>query len=683
MIRVIKVLVSAVLISVVCRAHAGVDTLAVGSADDLVLQRVFGYAGRQARDTVNSSTYVYTRYNINTVRRNFTLMFVPSMYAVAHGRREHAGETYMRIDVNDNRITRTLRHLNVGTVPHGETTLEPVLQYLTPTVYEETIGGGRLLSPFYETNRRYYRYTVTQLTEGRAEIMFRPRIYNTRLVAGVAVVDMAEGRLLSIDCDGEYDMIRLRAHITMNEDAGLLSLYPRTVDVEAGFKFVGNKIKSRFFTVYDIGKPMSDTIVNSGDRAAMDTIRPCPLPATETAVYARYDSLKAAADTAHIDIDTENRWKKILWDVVGDNLLNRIHGSFGKDDRGYLKLTPIFNPLYMNYSSKRGLVYKFRIRARWDFSKQSNIALFFKGGYSFKLNEFYYRAPLRFTFDNRRHGYIELEYANGNRITTSDVADKIKSTKIDSIVWSRLNLDYFNHQYSKLTVNYDLNERWTVQPGMVYHHYTAIDKKSFAAVGQSTEYKTFAPMMEVQYRPYGWHGAAFTINYERGLKGVGHSATNYERVEIDASWLHRITSVRSLSLRVGTGFYTDRSKDDYFLFYDNFREDNLSDGWDDDWSGNFQILDRHWYNSSKYYVRANTTYESPLMIMSHLPLVGKIVETERIYMSTMAVEHLHPYTEFGYGFTNRVFSMGVFWATRNGKFDGMGARIGLELFRDW
>lgn len=611
------------------------------------------------------------------------------MYAITHGRREYAGETFMTFHVDSSGDISAKRHLNVGTVPKNQTTMEPMLQYLTPTVYEETIGRNYLLSPFHHLNRRYYRYIVTPLTDGRAEIVFRPRIYNTQLVSGTAIADRATGRLLYVDYDGEYDMIRFMIRLTMNDGDGPVSLFPRQVSADARFRFLGNKVTASFNTVYGIDKTLPDTIINSHDRAAMDTIRPFPLPRTEAEIYARYDSLKAARDSIAAndslaaDIDEDSRWKKILWDVIGDKMLNRIHGNFGKNDRGYLKLTPILNPLYMNYSSKRGLVYKFRVRVRWDFSKASNIALFFKGGYSFKLNEFYYRAPLRYTFNSKRNGYIEIEYANGNRLTTSDVVDRIKATKTDSINWNALNLDYFNHMYEKLTVNYDLSDRWTIQPGMIYHRYTAIDEKGFRLAGKATKYNTFAPTMEVQYRPFGWRGAAYAVNYERGLKGVGSSGTDYERIEIDALWRHSITAVRSLSLRLGTGFYTNRSKDDYFLYYENFREDNLSDEWNDDWSGSFQILNRHWYNSSTYYVRANATYESPMMLLSHTPWIGRIVETERIYVSTMVVEHLHPYTEFGYGFTNRVFSMGVFWATKNGKFDGIGARIGLELFREW
>ena len=141
--------------------------------------------------------------------------------------------------------------------------------------------------------------------------------------------------------------------------------------------------------------------------------------------------------------------------------------------------------------------------------------------------------------------------------------------------------------------------------------------------------------------------------------------------------------LQALSMRAGLGFYTQKDRDAFFLDYSNFRENTLSGGWNDDWSGEFELLNRNWYNSSNYYLRGNLTYESPLLLLSWLPIVGRFMETERLYMSVLSVTHLHPYVECGYGFTTRLFSIGVFAANMNGKFDWVGCKLGFELFRDW
>ena len=84
-----------------------------------------------------------------------------------------------------------------------------------------------------------------------------------------------------------------------------------------------------------------------------------------------------------------------------------------------------------------------------------------------------------------------------------------------------------------------------------------------------------------------------------------------------------------------------------------------------------------------YYLRANFTYESPMILAAWLPLIGRYVESERLYTSALVVKHLYPYTEWGYGVSTRLMSLGFFAAFRQGKFDGVGCRFGFELFRNW
>ena len=138
-----------------------------------------------------------------------------------------------------------------------------------------------------------------------------------------------------------------------------------------------------------------------------------------------------------------------------------------------------------------------------------------------------------------------------------------------------------------------------------------------------------------------------------------------------------------LQLRAGTGFYTHKGFGSYFLDYSNFRENNIPGGWNDDWACTFELLNSQWYNASKYYVRANAAYETPLLLLSWLPIAGRLIERERIYINALSVKRLNPYIEYGYGFSTRALSLGWFVAQRNWRFDGMGVRVNMELFRHW
>ena len=159
-----------------------------------------------------------------------------------------------------------------------------------------------------------------------------------------------------------------------------------------------------------------------------------------------------------------------------------------------------------------------------------------------------------------------------------------------------------------------------------------------------TVYTSFAQMMGVKILPWE-KGPLFTFTWERGIKNIFSSNISYERWESDAQWKIRMPGLRLLSLRAGYGTYSHREQN-YFVDFDNFQETNLPDGWDDDWTGDFQLLNGSEFNRSNYYIRANATYESPLMIASWLPYVGKYIEKERFYINSVLLERSRPYLKW-------------------------------------
>ena len=190
-------------------------------------------------------------------------------------------------------------------------------------------------------------------------------------------------------------------------------------------------------------------------------------------------------------------------------------------------------------------------------------------------------------------------------------------------------------------------------------------------------------MVGLTYRPWGNSGPVVALDYERGIRGFLGSDMEYERFEFDGQYNRRLSGLSSLQMRAGTGFYTHRGQGSYFLDYTNFRENNIPGGWNDEWACSFELLSRGWYNASKYYVRANVAYESPLLMLAWLPIAGRLIEKERIYVNALSVSRLHPYIEYGYGFTTRALSVGAFLAQKNWRIDGFTVRVGLELFRHW
>lgn len=675
--KILKIIILSV---VTCGLPRAGMALAATRQDSLILREVMEYRDKTgfSADTIN--TNVYFRYHMKTDRRNFTLMAVPSMYAVSRGRREYVGETFNSVKIKDNIITESVKRVDIGTVPHHREAMSTLWKYLQPDIYNVTMFGNQILSPLNSHNIKLYKYETTYLTEQRAEIVFRPKRYNTQLISGAAIVDRETGRVIRFRCSGEYDMVSFRINALMGTE-GTLSMFPKACDLDAIFHFIGNRIRVSYRSVYDIPVVLPDSVVNSRDMDLMAGIRPDPLPDGFNDVYLEHDSIRTK-ESEKRDGSENKKWNKVLWDIFGDHMINRTKGSFGTNDRGAFRISPILNPLYLSYSKHKGVTYKLKIRGSYNFTPNSEISLHFNTGYSFKQRQLYFQFPLRYTFNKRKDGFIEFEIGNGNRITTSDIVEQVKNEWQGSIDWDKMSLDYFKDFYFKAHYNYDLTEKWGVQPGFVYHRRTALDKRGFEIAERPIKYYSFAPSLQLQFRPSGKKGVIITTDYERGVK-FGSADMDYERFEFDVSWKKPFYSLRSLSLKSGGGFYTSKSSNAYFLDYVNFRDVNIPGGWNDDWTGEFQLLNSNWYNASEYYMRTNVTYESPLMILSRLPYVGRLMEMERIYINVLYAEHLHPYIECGYGFTNRLFSMGLFTAISNKHFEGVGCRFGFELFRDW
>ena len=651
------------------------------------MKRVFGYAARV--DTIGMKpreSYAYQKYDIRVNRRNAILLTIPTMFAIANtGDREHVGETYDRVVASRPGDFHATRLLERTTIPHNSKTMPTLLKYLTPLLYDEMLIDGRILSPFHYRNRRYYRYRVTRLSVDMALVSFRPRLKNTKLVRGWAQVETATGRIVDTAFDGEYDLVRFHTSVTTGA-SGVESLLPRECSLNARFVFLGNDITAEYTAVFNLPRVITDSITNRRDTALINLIRPLPLTSHETYVFDRYydRQRKESADSAGRGrAGLSSRVVRRVWDAIGRNIISRTNQRFGSRDQGSFHVSPLLNPLYFSYSSRRGLTYRLNLRGTYYFNDRQMLDLQFRTGYAFKQRQVYFDFPFTFYIDRRHDAYVRTEWSSGRHITSSEVADAIKNERGDSINWDAMNLTYFRDHSFRAVAHYALSSRWAVEAGLTSHRRTAIYDSGFHEAGKPSAYTSAGPVVELTCRPLGYDGPVLTASYERSIRGFLGSNTANERLELDGQYIHRLSGLSSLQMRAGTGFYTHKGNDSYFLDYSNFREENIPGGWNDDWACSFELLDRGWYNASEYYVRANVAYETPLLLLSWLPVAGRLIEKERIYVNALSVHHLHPYVEYGYGFTTRALSIGAFLGQRNWRIDGFTVRIGLELFRHW
>ena len=657
--------------------------------DSLILERLFSFQRISGCGIIDSTTNVYKKLYIDTRRRNFTMMCVPSLFHIAYGDRQYILESYGKIRFDSLTHFTDKKQIYVSTVPHRSSILTVLRSYTVPNIYGVAIFDGHVLSPFNRNNTIYYRYTISEVSEECHLVTFKPRSNNTQLVKGFAMVETATGRVSFARLQGEFDMLHfdIETHFSQ-EEAKKRSSVPKECVINTRFKFLGNDIQSSFTTIYGCDVALPDSIESSADMRMLNMVRPVPLDSAEIEVYKDFFGKviteditikeEEAQDTLTVAEKKKNNFGKIAWDLLEDNMLSSIRGE---NENGYFKLSPIINPQYLSYSNSRGLAYKMKLWAQYKFNEKRKLSFDARIGYNFKIKQFYFDNCLHFDFNPKRNGWLELQVGNGNRITNSSVLDVLKEEHRDTLDFSQLGLHYFNDNRYELRCNIAVTDQFEVMPALTYHNRTAVNKEAMILTGQPTAYKGFAPSLTLKYQPSpSW--PVMSVNYERCIDNVIESNMEYERWEIDCSYRRRYSSLKRFNARVGAGFYTNKSTT-YFVDYLNFHEDYLPGGWDDEWTGEFQLLNSQWYNASNYYLRTNLSYDSPLLMMTCLPIAGRIIESERLYFSFVQLEKTRPYFEFGYGFSTRFVSLAFFSSFLGNSFERFGTKFTFELFRKW
>lgn len=649
--------------------------------DTLILNRIYEYlkANRSEFKPLVDNVYMKFRYNVE--KRNFGLWLIPNTYVLAKDPREYIRETYTKatftdthhFDVNAEVVTGTMRGDRIG--------MKTLLDFMTPNIYNMAFYDGHVLSPFNKWNRHYYHFTQIRLMNGATRLDFRPKLYNTQLLNGYAVVETETGRILRTVLNGEFDMITFRTEITQSEDEGR-ELMPAKCNTAATFRFMGNRVSVLFNAFYNCPTNLSDSINSISSREMMDSIRPVPLNRLDKQIYETYDREHAAADSIAA-LDTiphkTNFWKKIFWDTIGETLVTPIDAEARNAS---FRIYPIINPLYADYSPTKGFRYKMKLRTTFRFSDHRYLNIEPTIGYNFKQSQLYFNIPIRMVYNPKRNGYAEIIYGNGNRIYNSTVIEEINEAHQDTIDFSNTHMDEFRDNYLRLFNNIMIFDWLDIETGIFVHQRKSVVPEMMRQYGVPEEYRSIAPTIGIKLQPWLNKGPLFSFDWEESIKGVNQSNLEYTRWEFDAQWKYKIPGLRVLNMRLGTGLYTSKSTE-YFLDFSNFHDENLPEGWNDDWSGNFQLLGGREYNESKYYIRTNVSYESPLLLATWIPYLGKYIEKERFYISGVLLERSRPYYEIGYGFTNRYISAGAFASFRNTKFEEFGVKFDFELFKRW
>lgn len=524
------------------------------------------------------------------------------------------------------------------------------------------------------------------------------------------------------------------------------SVFPSKMRILTRFKFLGNQLQETYDVNanYRFSCPLKfenkakrkhdvtdkymlrlDTAHAIRSREYFDAFRPFPLRGDEQLLYdnaancdkdLQQKSLTAEehaalADSIQASI-ARGEWQSLyalpknrevnVGQWTKDFLLSSHTLQFGTAVNAKVRFPAVFTPSMVQWSHSKGLSVKTRFDVYANFRAiDAQLSLRPQIGYSFKQRQVYWDVPVQFLFWPRMNAAFTVDAGGGQHMYNSRQADEVRRKlenyeKKDSILHI---IDHFGfNDYRDLHLKADF--AFSPHPscrfvlGMHCHQRKMIDWNETAEAGGM--YRTLgsvAPHFELEWTPglyYYRKGVrriplysrfpTFHGTYERAFATTS-AETRYERLEADVRYRLPLYALRSLYFRAGFGTYLQRGKNS-FIDYDLFRFHSIPEGWDDEMTGEFQLLSSRWYNESSYYVRLSSAYESPMLLFARIPWITHFVQTEHVYCNLLSVKYLNWYAELGYGVSTNLVNLGVFASATGGNRFGAGFKCAFRLFED-
>ena len=690
---------------------------------DSIIERVMTFAPSYESIVSDYRANLYIKGKMNIQKKNFILRYVPSMFRLQKGVREYLLETYSDLHYTAPNIYDQKVKASQGTV-RGNRGLPGLLEYFSVNIYSSSLlNDERLLSPLAKNGQKYYKYRIDSVMGDPNNLDYRirfiPRTKSDQLVGGYMIVSSNVWSVREIRFSGRSELITFTCWIKMGEVGKKDEFLPIRYDVEALFKFLGNKVDGSYTASldyksielkekktrkkekkkYNLSESFSlqcDTNAYKTDASTFGVLRPIPLSEGEKQLYKDYTYRR---DTVSVQQKTKSQ---AFWGTMGDLMVEDY--KFNLSNIGSVRFSPFINPLLFSYSGSNGLSYRQDFRYNRIFRGDKWLRIVPKLGYNFTRKEFYWSLNADFEYWPQKRGFFRLSVGNGNRIYSSKMLDELKAMPDSIFNFDLIHLDYFKDLYFNFRHSFEITNGLDISLGFSAHKRTAVEKSRFVITGDypmpppefmerfRNTYISFAPRIRVEWTPalyYYMNGKrkinlrsdypTFSVDYERGIEGVFKSTGEYERIEFDLQHKIQLGLMRNIYYRFGFGAFTNQDEL-YFVDFANFARHNLPVGWNDEIGGVFQVLDGRWYNSSRRYVRGHFTYEAPFLILRHLMKYTRYVQNERLYISALSMPHLQPYLEVGYGIGTHVFDVGVFVSSENWKFSGIGCKFTFELF---
>ena len=693
----------------------------VSYVPDSVLNKMYASASIYSNEVKSYKSYLYLKGMLTVHHKNKIIKYMPSMFKLEDSIRYYMHESVSELQYTAPAIyDRKIKAIS-STFDNPKGQVFDIMDYMKFNIYSPSLMGDKLLSPLSAQSKVHYKYLLDSISNINGteycKITVIPKYKSTKLLSGYMWLSTEDWSVNNCEFKGKYGLLtfKLKMHMGNTPKTKYLPYY---LDIDIHFKFLKNHLQMTYSGWMDYTEvnfvESGEKITNKKDKSkynlsnsytltcdtsklvsdidSFSKLRPFPLSLMEKQLYEEKKEriVKERKDIAEDSIKNSSPERKnmVFLGQVGDALINSYDIDLPKI--GSINCSPIINPLLISYSHRNGISYRQEYKYNKLFYDGRLLSITPQLGFNFTKKEVYAKADVRYVYNPKKHGTIELHVGNGNRIYSSVVLDQLENIPENTFSFDGLELDYFKDINVSLSHNFEIVNGLKLWTGLSMHwRYTKstpeLDKRI------RSRYNSFAPRVRMEWTPglyyymngnrkidVGSYYPTFVADYERGIN-VFKSSGEYERLELSAEQIIKVKNIHHISYHLGCGFFFNQN-DVYFVDFVNFANRNLPQGWNDDIGGTFQMLDGRWYNASSHYFRGNMTFESPFILLYPVSRLLSFIQKERIYTGILFMPHLNPYFEIGYGIGTHIFDAGIFIGNERGKFTSVGFKFTFELF---
>ena len=213
---------------------------------DSIIERVMTFSPLYETIVSDYRANLYIKGKMDIQKKNFILRYVPSMFRLQKGVREYLLETYSDLHYTAPNIYDQKVKASQGTV-RGNRGLPGLLEYFNVNIYSSSLlNDERLLSPLAKNGQKYYKYRIDSVMGDPNNLDYRvrfiPRTKSDQLVGGYMVVSSNVWSVREIRFSGRSELITFTCWIKMGDVGKKNEFLPVRYEVEALFRFLGNKV---------------------------------------------------------------------------------------------------------------------------------------------------------------------------------------------------------------------------------------------------------------------------------------------------------------------------------------------------------------------------------------------------------------------------------------------------------